>query len=48
MLFRSADSPFRVSVTGGTGRYLGVGGQLTMLQEDDVRKAVVMKLELVR
>jgi len=47
-IVRHADSPFRVSVTGGTGRYLGVGGQLTMLQEDDVRKAVVMKLELVR
>jgi hypothetical protein len=44
---RHTDSPFRVSITGGTGRYLGVGGQLTMLREDDVHKAVVMKLELI-
>jgi hypothetical protein len=45
---RHTDSPFRVSVTGGTGKYLGVGGQLTLLREDTKRKVVVMKLELVR
>lgn len=47
-IVRHTDSPFRASVTGGTGRYLGVGGQLTLLKEDNVRKAVVMRLELVR
>jgi hypothetical protein len=45
---RHTDSPFRASVTGGTGRYLGVGGQLTLLKEDHVRKVVVMRLELTR
>lgn len=45
---RHTDSPFRVSVTGGTGRYLGTGGQLTLIREDSARKAVVMKLELTR
>ena len=39
--------PFRNTVTGGTGRYLGVGGQLT-LREDEHRKVEVMRLELVR
>jgi hypothetical protein len=45
---RHTDSPFRVSVIGGTGKYLGVGGQLTLLREDTKRQVVVMKLELVR
>jgi hypothetical protein len=44
---RHTDSPFRASVTGGTGRYLGTGGQLTLIKEDTARKVVVMKLELV-
>jgi hypothetical protein len=37
-----------VTVTGGTGRYLGVGGQFTLLREDRHRKVTVMRLELVR
>jgi hypothetical protein len=45
---RHTDSPFHVSVTGGTGRYLGTGGQLTLIREDSERKVVVMKLELTR
>jgi hypothetical protein len=45
---RHTDSPFRVSVTGGTGRYLGMGGQLTLIREDPARKVDVMRLELVR
>jgi hypothetical protein len=45
---RHTDQPFRISVTGGTGRYLGVGGQLTLLRSDEDRKVEVMKLELVR
>ena len=44
---RHSDKPFRIPVTGGTGRYLGVGGQLT-LKEDTRRNINVMKLELVR
>lgn len=44
---RHTDAPFQVSVTGGTGKYLGVGGQLTLLREDIKHKVVVMKLELV-
>jgi hypothetical protein len=45
---RHTDHPFRTTVIGGTGRYLGVGGQLTLLRENTHRKVVVMKLELVR
>jgi hypothetical protein len=45
---RHSDSPFRVSVTGGTGIYLGTGGQLTLIKEDPARKVVIMRLELVR
>jgi hypothetical protein len=45
---RHTDSPFRVSVTGGTGRYLGTSGQLTLIRQDSALKAVVMKLELTR
>jgi hypothetical protein len=45
---RHTDDPFRVTVTGGTGRYSGVGGQLTLLREDVQRKVSVMRLELVR
>jgi hypothetical protein len=42
---RHSDDPFRISVTGGTGRYLGVRGQLT-LRENNQRKVTIMKLEL--
>jgi hypothetical protein len=45
---RHTDQPFRITVTGGTGRYLGVGGQLTLLRSDEDRKVEVMRLELVR
>ena len=45
---RHTDQPFRVTVTGGTGRYLGVGGQLTLVKSDKHRKVEVEKLELVR
>ncbi len=45
---RHTDAPLRMTVTGGTGRYLGVGGQLTTLREDRKRKVTVMRLELVR
>ena len=45
---RHTDQPFRVTVTGGTGRYLGVGGQLTLVKSDEDRKVEVMRLELVR
>ena len=45
---RHSDKPFRIPVTGGTGRYLGVGGQLTLLKEDTRRNINVMRLELVR
>ncbi len=44
---RHSDKPFRIPVTGGTGRYLGVGGQLTLLQEDRRRNINVMRLDLV-
>lgn len=47
-IVRHTDSPFRVSITGGTGIYLGTGGQLTLIKEDPARKVVIMKLELVR
>jgi len=44
---RHTDAPFRFTVTGGTGRYLGVGGQMTLLREDNQRKMSVMRLKLV-
>lgn len=44
---RHSDDPFRISVTGGTGRYLGVHGQLTLIRENDRRKVTIMKLELI-
>jgi len=45
---RHSDTPFRVPVTSGTGRYAGVRGQLTLLREDSRDKVVVMRLELIR
>ena len=45
---RHTDDPFRVTVTGGTGDYLGVGGQLTLIREDAERKLSMIKVELVR
>jgi hypothetical protein len=45
---RHTDAPFRVTVTGGTGRYVGVGGQMTLVREDNQRKVSVMRLKLLR
>ncbi|MCW2774328.1 MAG: hypothetical protein JWN91_2654 [Nocardioides sp.] len=47
-IIRHTDTPLRMTVTGGTGRYLGVSGQLTLVKEDAHRKVEVMRLELVR
>src|SRR3954463_12924967 len=46
-IVRHTDKPFRTSVIGGTGSYLGVRGQITLLRSDKDRKAEVMKLELI-
>jgi hypothetical protein len=46
-VIRHTDKPLRMTVTGGTGRYVGVGGQLVLLKEDAKHKLEVMKLELV-
>jgi hypothetical protein len=46
-VIRHRDDPFRIIVTGGTGRYQGVGGQLTFVRENHTRKVTIMKLELV-
>jgi len=45
---RHSDQPFRMTVTGGNGRYLGVSGQLTLLRENRHRNINVMRLELVQ
>ena len=47
-MIRHTDKPLRQTVTGGTGRYAGVGGQLVLLKENSKRKVEVMRLELVR
>jgi hypothetical protein len=47
-IVRHTDKPFRATVTGGTGAYLGVRGQITLLKSDKDRKVEVMKLELIR
>jgi hypothetical protein len=41
---RHTDQPFRITVTGGSRSYLGVGGQLTLLRSDEDRKVEVMRL----
>jgi hypothetical protein len=46
-IVRHTDEPFRTSVAGGTGAYLGVRGQITLLKSDKDRKVEVMKLELI-
>ncbi len=46
-VIRHTDQPLRMTVTGGTGRYLGVGGQLTLLRSDEDRKVEVMRLDLI-
>ncbi|MFC4784217.1 hypothetical protein ACT8ZV_07070 [Nocardioides sp. MAHUQ-72] len=44
-IVRHTDDPFRTPVVGGTGRYVGVTGQLTLLRSDSHRKVEVMRLE---
>jgi hypothetical protein len=43
---RHTDTPIRLGVTGGTGRYDRARGQLVLLREDAQRKVTVMRLEL--
>jgi hypothetical protein len=45
---RHTDDPMRLPVTGGTGDYVGVTGQLEELFEDEDRKVSVFRLELHR
>ncbi|HVQ18885.1 MAG TPA: hypothetical protein VMT27_07605, partial [Actinomycetes bacterium] len=47
-IVRHTDDPNRCSISGGTGDYLGVSGQITLVREDATRKVEVMRLELVR
>jgi hypothetical protein len=47
-VIRHTDKPLRMSVTGGTGRFAGVSGQITLLKEDEHRKVSLMRLRLVR
>ena len=47
-IIRHTDDPSQTSVVGGTGRYVGVSGQLTLVREDGSRKVSVMRLDLVR
>jgi hypothetical protein len=43
---RHDDHPFRLAVTGGTGTYSNVRGQLTVVREDDRRKINIVRLDL--
>jgi hypothetical protein len=43
---RHTDQPTRLPVTGGTGDYLGVTGQLVDLREDNDRNVTIFKLVL--
>ena len=45
---RHTDHPPRLPVTGGTGDYLGVTGQLIDLREDDDRNVTIFRLVLIR
>lgn len=45
-IVRHTDDPLRVTVTGGTGRFAGVAGQL-VATEDAKRKVSVLRLELL-
>lgn len=45
---RHNDHPIRVPVTGGTGAYVGVTGQLRELREDNDRKVAIFRLVLIR
>jgi hypothetical protein len=45
-IVRHTDDPLRVTVTGGTGKFAGVGGQL-VATEDAKRKVSILRLELI-
>lgn len=47
-IIRHTDNPLRMTVTGGTGKYVGADGQLVLVKEDARRKVSVMRLELAR
>ena len=46
-IVRHTDSPNRLAVSGGTGRYAETRGQLVLVREDDKRKLSVNRLELM-
>lgn len=46
-VIRHTDHPSRSAVHGGTGRYLGVTGQVTLLREDTKHKVTVIRIELL-
>ena len=46
-IMRHSDKPLQLPVIGGTGRFAGAGGQLTLVREDRERKVSIMKLELL-
>ena len=43
---RHTDRPFRMAVTGGTGRYANATGQLTVVSEDNHTMSTNLELEL--
>jgi hypothetical protein len=45
---RHTDHPIRLPVTGGTGAYLSVTGQLREIREDDDRNVSIFRLVLIR
>jgi hypothetical protein len=45
-IVRHTDQPFRIAVTGGTGRYAHTTGQLVVLSEDDQTKTTNLELQL--
>lgn len=47
-VIRHTDHPSRGAVIGGTGPYLGVTGQVTVLREDTKHKVTVIRIELLR
>jgi hypothetical protein len=45
-IIRHTDDPIRVTVTGGTQRFAGAGGQMVLLRADPDRKVSIVRLEL--
>jgi hypothetical protein len=43
---RHTDRPFRMAVTGGTGRYANATGQLTLVSEDNHTRSTNLELKL--